>query len=102
MTADVMDRQDDRLIDGIVLDGRTVRFGDFVQVLPSAPGRRDGFTGKVKGWWITDDGEITALDVWGGKPQHEMMRSIRPTRVILFTDRRQGALQRAAGKKEIN
>jgi hypothetical protein len=68
----------------ITLDGVELHVGDVVHVAHS-PGKRDGFDGKIAGWWLEelDDGNtnVTAIDVWGGKAGYERMRSIRPERV---------------------
>lgn len=73
----------------IELGGQRLEVGDWVTVAHS-PNKRDGFTGKIAGWWVEDgppaaDGGpttiVTAIDVWGGKAGYERMRSIRPERV---------------------
>jgi|JI10StandDraft_1071094.scaffolds.fasta_scaffold00994_13 hypothetical protein len=81
--------------DRISLNGKHVGFDDYIKVLPSGPKKRDGFVGKVRGWWITDEGVIDAIDVWGGRVQHERMRSIRPSQVQVLSARAQKKMQQA-------
>ena len=81
----------------VEISGKRIGIDDFIQVLPT-PGKRDGFIGRCRGWWITDDGEITAIDVWGGKAGHQMMRSIRPNRIRVLSPRRQATVRAAAGR----
>lgn len=78
----------------VEIEGKRISVDDYIKITPS-PGKKDGFIGKVRGWWITDEGVITAIDVWGGKPQHEKMRSFRPERVQVLSTRMQNSLKRA-------
>lgn len=90
-----LDEDDDETIE---LDGSgRIAVDDFVEVRPSEPGRRDGFVGRCRGWWITDAGVVTAVDVWGApRKGYEKMRSIRPDRIRVLSARRQSALRKAA------
>lgn len=82
--------------DRIQLGGKYVGYSDYIKVLPSAPKKRDGFVGKVRGWWITDEGEITAIDIWGGhRSDRERMRSVRPNRVKVLSAKVQKQMQQA-------
>jgi hypothetical protein len=63
----------------ITISGIELEIGDWVKV-EHAPGKRDGFTGKLAGWWV-EEGIVTAIDVWGGKTGREKMRSVRTSRV---------------------
>lgn len=78
----------------VELAGRPITVGHYIKVLPT-PGNKQSFVGRIAGWWITDEGEITAVDVWGGRPQYERMRSLRPDQVVVLSTRMQNKLQRA-------
>lgn len=99
MTSQVSDQVVDEEV--ISVSGKRIAFYDFVKVKPSAPGKKNGYFGKVKGWWI-DEGTVVAIDVWGGKPQHERMRSVRPEQIEVLTKKKQDELQRAANKTEVD
>ncbi len=75
------------------IQGKQVADGDYIKVL-SIPGAV-GFYGKIRGIWLTDDGEITGVDVWGGRPGYEKMRTFRPDRLKVLSTRMQNSMQRA-------
>lgn len=54
---------------------RFIAEGDEVSILPSAPGRRDGFDAVVR---RVDGDHVT---VFGGKPGHERWRTIPASRI---------------------
>ena len=81
------------------IQGQRVADGDYIKVL-SKPGSV-GFYGKVRGIWITDDGEITGVDVWGGRPGYEKMRTFFPARLKVLSTRMQNKMLRDdAARKE--
>lgn len=79
--------------DTVEISGKRIGVSDYIKVLPTA-GNKTSFIGTVKGWWIKE-GEITALDVWGGRPGKQKMRSVRPDQVQVLSTRMQNKLQRA-------
>ncbi len=72
-----------------------IEVGQYIKVLPT-PGNPKSFIGRIQGWWITEAGEITAVDVWGdGRRGRQRMRSLRPNQVVVLSARMQNKLLRA-------
>jgi hypothetical protein len=80
------------------IQGHQVADGDYIKVR-SIPGAV-GFYGKVRGIWITEDGEITGVDVWGGRPGYEKMRTFRPERLQVLSTRMQNKMRRADDERK--
>jgi len=77
----------------VTIDGRTIAVGSYIKVLRTA-GNKTSFIGRVRGWWI-DTGVVVTIDVWGGRPGKEKMRSLRLDQVEILSSRMQNKLQRA-------
>lgn len=77
----------------VEIQGKLISVGHYIKVLPTA-GNKSSFIGKVTGWWIRD-GEIIGVDVWGGRPLKEKMRSLRLDQVAVLSTRMQNSLRRA-------
>jgi hypothetical protein len=77
----------------VTIAGRTIAVGYSIKVLPTA-GNKTSFIGRIRGWWI-DNGEVVTIDVWGGRPGKEKMRSLRLDQVEILSTRMQNKLQRA-------
>lgn len=82
--------------DPVIITGSSkIGFEDFIRVPPSAPRKRDGFIGIVRAVWIDNEtGEVTGIDVWGGRSGFEKMRTFHPDRVEILSARMQNKLQR--------
>ena len=81
--------------DVVEVEGRRIGVYDYIKVLPT-PGNPRAFIGRVHGWWITDDGVITAIDVWGDyRKGRQRMRSVRPDQVQALSTRMQNQMRRA-------
>lgn len=57
-----------------------IREGDTVHVGPSKPGKRDGFDAVFLRAKV-DAGQLAEVEVYGGKPGHEMIRTFVPERI---------------------
>lgn len=77
----------------VEIDGHKITVGHYIKVLPT-PGNKTSFIGRVTGWWIKE-GEIVGVDVWGGRPLKEKMRSLRLDQIVILSVRKQNSLQRA-------
>lgn len=56
-----------------------VQTGELVKVLPS-PGKRDGFEARFRSARMTD-GEVSDVEVFGGRNGREMVRTFTPDRI---------------------
>lgn len=87
-----------------VIEGTKISNGDYIKVRPSAPGKKDGFIGVIRGFWMKD-GAVNAIDVYGGKLGLERVHSLRLERVEVLSTRKQNSLkktkhERAAARAE--
>jgi hypothetical protein len=80
--------------DDVIVNGVVVYEGHYVKILHSE-GRRDGFVGKFRYARYDESGEVTAVDVWGGRKKgHESYRTVSAHRVVMLSTRVQNRLQR--------
>lgn len=78
----------------VVVHGVVVYEDHYVKILHSE-GRRDGFVGRFRYARYSEGGEVTSIDVWGGKRKgHESYRTIPVHRVVMLSTRVQNRLQR--------
>lgn len=75
----------------VTVAGRTITADQYIKVLPTL-GNKTSFIGRIKGWWI-QDGEVVTIDVWGGRPGKEKMRSLRLDQVEILSTRMQNKLR---------
>lgn len=82
-------------IEGTIVNGVELFEDYYVKVLHS-PGKRDGFVGKFRAARVTEDGDVVAVDVWGGrlKGRVESYRTIPIERVHIPSERVQNRLQK--------
>jgi hypothetical protein len=74
----------------------TIRRGDEVTVLPSAPGRRDGFVGQFLRAKVDLAGQVLEIEVYGArKGRTRSWRTLYPERV---RGRRQGPTRPKRGR----
>ena len=67
--------------DSYVVRRQVVRLGDVVRVRPTS-GRRNGFVARIRAIRVDRaSGDVVEVEVYGGRPGHEMVRTFRPDRI---------------------
>lgn len=67
--------------DSYVVRRHVVRLGDVVRVRPTT-GRRNGFAARIRAIRVDRaSGDVIEVEVYGGRPGHEMVRTFRPDRI---------------------
>ena len=67
---------DPNLVDEFHLGRNLVRIGDRVRVLPSRPGKHDGFEAVVRRAWVLPDGELKEVEVIPYDPRSATMDAV--------------------------
>lgn len=75
------------LLDAAAVTGGTVAVGDTVKILPSRPGKHDGFEAVVRRIAENTVGDVE-IDVFGGRDGHAGWRTFTPARVRKIRARR--------------
>lgn len=67
--------------DSYVVRRHVMRLGDVVRVRPTT-GRRNGFVARIRAIRVNRaTGDVVEVEVYGGRPGHEMVRTFRPDRI---------------------
>lgn len=69
-----------------------IRVGDVVKVLPSSPGKSDGFEARVREIAVDEAGEVRHLEVIGGSRGKVAVRFIKPERIARVAQLRTNGL----------
>lgn len=85
------------MVDTFKLGRFTVSKGDAVAVLPSRPGKQDGFDAIVHGARLNEDGTIKEVHVFGGR-KNRASRAFTPDRLRYMQPKTQQPVIEAAAR----